>query len=167
MLDIGAGHGVFARLAAQGDTRQIVAVEPDLRKLGSVLRHPAVHWIAGYDDCVRGEFDAVVLCDVLYRVPLGDRDALLGRLVRRLKPGGLLALKEIDPDHRLKFCWNVVQEFLAIRVLRLTLGSGLAYENRGALADRLARAGLVDFRVQDVGRGYLHAHVLYTARRPA
>lgn len=31
VLDIGAGHGVFARLAAHGDTRKVVAVEPDLR----------------------------------------------------------------------------------------------------------------------------------------
>jgi len=166
ILDVGAGHGVLARLAVAQGARRVVALEPDVRKLGGALRHPAVHWVAGYDACIQGGFDVVTLCDVLYRIPLDDRDALLGRLFDRLKPGGLLVLKEIDPDHRLKFAWNVIQEFVAIRVLRLTLGAGLAYEDRRDIGRRLENAGFVSVTAEDISAGYPHAHILYTARRP-
>ncbi len=167
VLDVGAGHGVFARLAAERRGARVVALEPDVRKLGAALRHPAVRWVAGFDACIRGRFDAVALCDVLYRVPAAERDPLLARLFDRLRPGGLLMLKEIDPDRRLKFFWNVAQEFVAIRVLRLTLGSGLVYENREALGRRLARAGFVGVTIRAIDAGYPHPHVLYTASRPA
>jgi 2-polyprenyl-3-methyl-5-hydroxy-6-metoxy-1,4-benzoquinol methylase len=165
VLDVGAGHGVFALLAAARRGATVVAVEPDVRKLGAALRHPSVRWVAGFDACIRGRFDAVALCDVLYRVPEAGRDPLLARLFDRLRPGGLLVLKEIDPDRRLKFSWNVAQEFVAIRVLRLTLGAGLVYENREAIGQRLARAGFVDFTTRAIDAGYPHSHVLYTARR--
>lgn len=167
VLDVGAGHGVFARLAVEGQVERVVAVEPDARKLEAMLRHPSISWVVGFDSCVRSRFDAVVLCDVLYRVPAGERDPLLGRLFDHLTPGGLLVLKDIDPGHRLKFGWNVLQETIAIRVLRMTLGSGQTYENRTAIRERLERLGFVDVRIQEIDRRYVHSHILYTARRPA
>jgi hypothetical protein len=107
----------------------------------------------------------VVLCDVLYRVPGDERDRLLERVRERLKPGALLVLKEIDPDRRLKFAWNLLQESLALKIFRLTLGSGQTYETRDALRRRLEAHGFADVTIRPVDRGYLHPHVLYTARR--
>lgn len=166
ILDVGAGHGVLARLAVEAEGRTVVAVEPDVRKIAAALRHPRISWIAGFDDAVAGAFDAAVLCDVLYRVPREERDPLLGRLVAHLKPGGTLVLKDIDPDRRLKFAWNRLQETLAIHLLGLTLGRGQTYETRGAIHQRLDRLGLTDFTARAIDGAYPHPHVLYTARVP-
>jgi 2-polyprenyl-3-methyl-5-hydroxy-6-metoxy-1,4-benzoquinol methylase len=166
VLDVGAGHGVLARLAAERGCR-IVAIEPDARKRAGALRHPAIRWIVGYDEAVRGTFDAVVLCDVLYRVPRGERDGLLARLADRLAPGGTLVIKDIDPGHRVKHAWNVLQEAVAIHVLRITIGEGQTYESRAVVGRRLERAGLTDVTFQAIDRGYPHPHILYTATRPA
>ncbi len=76
-------------------------------------------------------------------------------------------LKDIDPAHRLKFGWNVLQETIAIRGLRLTIGSGQTYEGRQAVRARLERLGFEQVTVQPIDRGYPHSHILYTARRPA
>src|SRR6185369_14025698 len=86
LLDLGAGHGTFARLA----------VEPDARKVLATYRHPRVHFVTGYADAVAGAFGAVSLLDVLYRIPLAGWDPLLRHAFDRLEPGGLLLLKEID-----------------------------------------------------------------------
>jgi 2-polyprenyl-3-methyl-5-hydroxy-6-metoxy-1,4-benzoquinol methylase len=167
VLDVGAGHGVLALLAVHHGAPRVVALEPDPRKVGSALRHPAIDWVCGFDGCIAGAFDAVVLCDVLYRVPPPERDGLLARLFERLRPGGVLVIKETDPEARLKSLWNLAQETIAVRLLRVTLGSSLVFEDRRQLAARTERAGFAGFAVREIGAGYPHAHVLYEARRPS
>src|SRR5205814_4734143 len=61
LLDLGAGHGVFARLALEAGARRVVAVEPDIRKIFGPLG--GIDFVAGYDACVRGTFDAVAIVD--------------------------------------------------------------------------------------------------------
>jgi SAM-dependent methyltransferase len=166
VLDIGAGHGAFACLAAEFGARSVLALEPDLRKSLPSFRHPAVRFVAGFDDAVNGTFDVVTVIDVLYKLPLPEWEPLLARLRDRLIPAGTLLLKELDPEHRWKAAWNRAQEHAA-NLVNLTLGRSFSYENRRQLTDRLGRLGFVDVKVADIGRGYPHAHILYSARRPA
>jgi SAM-dependent methyltransferase len=171
LLDIGAGHGTFARLAVEGRAASAVAVEPDWRKVLATYRHPRVHFVAGFADALAAEasdagaFGAVSLLDVLYRIPLAGWDPLLRRAFLSLTPGGLLLLKEIDPEHRGKALWNRAQERVAT-LLGMTLGDAFTYETRGEMGRRLARLGFASFTATAIGAGYPHAHILYTARRP-
>jgi cyclopropane fatty-acyl-phospholipid synthase-like methyltransferase len=166
VLDIGAGHGAFARLAAKCRAALVVALEPDLRKSLPSFRHPEVLFVAGFDEALKGSFDVVTVIDVLYKVPLDRWDALFSRIRERLVPGGTLLLKELDPEHRWKNAWNRTQEHAA-NALNLTLGRSFSYESRRQIEARLTRLGFVDFRAKYIGRWYPHAHVLYSARRPA
>jgi SAM-dependent methyltransferase len=165
VLDIGGGHGIFARLAVAQGAARVVVVEPDLRKSLASFRHDSVRFVAGFDDALAGSFEVIAIVDVLYKVPLGDWDALFARIRDRLAPGGLFLLKEIDPENRGKGFLNRQQERLATAI-RLTLGEAFSYETRDQIAARFARLGFVDFRARPLGLLYPHAHVLYTARRP-
>jgi 2-polyprenyl-3-methyl-5-hydroxy-6-metoxy-1,4-benzoquinol methylase len=160
LLDIGCGHGVFVVLAATRGTRA-TGVDPDQRK---IRRTSGVQMIAGYDEAVRGTFDAVSIIDVLYKIPIEAWDPLLLRARERLAAGGVLLIKEQDPTARIKNSWNAVQEWIAAR-LGLTLGKAFSYEAPAVFATRLERLGFRDIRVIPVGSGYPHPHVLYTARR--
>ncbi|MBI2213083.1 MAG: methyltransferase domain-containing protein, partial [Acidobacteria bacterium] len=80
VLDIGAGHGTFARLAIEAGAASVVAVEPDVRKALAPPVHPRVRAVAAFDDAVIGEFELVTMFDVLYRVPRGEWDELFRRL---------------------------------------------------------------------------------------
>jgi SAM-dependent methyltransferase len=166
VLDLGAGHGTFALLAAEAGAPSVVAVEPDARKLLATYRQPRVRFVAGYSDAVRGIFDAVTVFDVLYRIPLDSWDGLLRQAYERLAPGGVLLIKEIDPGHRLKAMWNRTQE-KAADLLGMTLGEAFSYETRERMRDRLARLGFERFEAVDLGAGYPHAHILYLAYVPA
>lgn len=164
LLDLGAGHGTFARLAVAGGAVRVVALEPDVRKLLATWRHPSVRFVAGYADAVAGAFEAVSIVDVLYRIPIAGWDPLLRLAHERLAPGGVLVIKEIDPEHRLKGLWNRAQE-KAADLLGMTLGDAFSYETREHMKARLERIGFTGFTAQAIGGGYPHAHILYTARR--
>jgi SAM-dependent methyltransferase len=176
VLDLGAGHGTFALLAAEAGAPSVVAVEPDARKLLATYPHPPqaerarkIRFVAGYSDAIgghRGIFDAVTVFDVLYRIPLDSWDGLLRQAYERLAPGGVLLIKEIDPGHRLKALWNRTQE-KAADLLGMTLGKAFSYETRDRMRERLTRLGFERFAAVDLGAGYPHAHILYLAYVPA
>lgn len=161
VLDIGAGHGTFARLALDAGASRVVAVEPDLRKVRPIA---GIDCVVGFDGVVLGKHDVISIVDVLYKIPLAEWDALLERAAARLAPGGLLLIKEQDPTARLKHSWNRAQEWMATR-LRLTLGESFTYESPEALAARLKRHGFTSVRTRRIDAGYPHPHILYVAGR--
>jgi 2-polyprenyl-3-methyl-5-hydroxy-6-metoxy-1,4-benzoquinol methylase len=158
LLDIGAGHGVLSVLARE--RARPTAVDPDARK---VRRIDGVQSVIGYDDCIRGSFDAITIIDVLYKIPIAEWDALLSRVAARLAPGGVLLIKEHDPTARIKHGWNRLQERVT-SALGLTLGSSFSYETPADFRARLQRHGFRDVNTQRIDRGYPHSHVLYVAR---
>lgn len=163
LLDLGAGHGIFAHLALAAGAREVVAVEPDTRKVFDACPSPGLRVVNGYHEAVRGSFDAVAVFDVLYRLPRPEWDPLLAWIRGRLAPGGVFLLKEIDPGHRAKALWNRTQERL-VDFAGLTLGEAHSYESREQIRERLLRAGFEGFEAVEIGAGYPHAHILYTTR---
>ena len=157
LLDIGAGHGLFAVLARD---RRVVAVEPDARK---VRRIAGIDFVIGFDDVITGTFDAITIIDVLYKIPLDQWDALLLRCRSRLSAGGILIIKEQDPTARFKNAWNAIQERGAT-ALGLTLGESFTYLAPSDFIARLTRLGFADARAKRIDFGYPHPHVMYTAR---
>ena len=158
LLDIGAGHLAFSVLARENGARP-TAVDPDARK---VRKFAGINGVIGYDDCIRGTFDAIAIIDVLYKMPLADWDPFLDRVKRRLKPASTLLIKEHDPTARVKHSWNRLQERLAT-ALHLTLGESFSYENPRQFVERLRRHGLAA-TYQRIDRGYPHPHILFVAR---
>jgi len=97
-LDAGAGRGSFARWLADrvGSDGGVVAADLDVRLLDD-LNAPNVE--VRQLDLVRDElpeaaFDLVHTRMVLMHIPA--RDAVLGRLVRALRPGGVVMIEEQD-----------------------------------------------------------------------
>lgn len=165
VLDIGAGQGTYPRLIVEERASEVVAVEPDIRKTLIAFRHPKVKWVAGFDDCIRGTFDVVVIYDVIYRLSPDQRDALFSRVYDRVKPGGLFILKDLDPSNRLKWTWNRIQETISDKVFHLTIGEGFYIDTPKQIEERMQRAGFTDFTQQRVDRFYPHSHIIYTARK--
>lgn len=160
LLDIGAGHGLFAVLVHARGAPRVVAVEPDARK---VRRLAGVELVIGFDDVIAGTFDAISIIDVLYKIPIDQWDALLVRCRARLAEGGVLIIKEQDPSARLKNSWNAIQERIA-SALHLTLGRSFSYEPPATFIARLQHLGFIDVKARRIDFGYPHPHVLYFAR---
>lgn len=166
VLEIGSGHALYARLLAEERAREVVAVDPDLRKSFLPSPSPRVKKVAGYDDCIRGAFDAIVMQDVAYRIAVPEQRALFARIFARLAPGGVLVLKELDPARRWKMRWARAQEWLSDTFLGITEGEGFVYQSREEVEAMLRSLGFVSFQARRVDRGYPHAHIVYTALKP-
>jgi SAM-dependent methyltransferase len=166
MLDVGAGHGTWGLLALAGGAAEVVCVEPDLRKAYLSERDPRLRWVAGYDDALRGTFDAVSIFDVAYLMTAARREALFRGAFQRLKPGGIFLLKELDPAHPLKSNWARFQEWLNRTFLHITLGEHFVQQTRDEVRETLESIGFRGFEAKPIDAGYPHAHILYTARRP-
>jgi 2-polyprenyl-3-methyl-5-hydroxy-6-metoxy-1,4-benzoquinol methylase len=164
LLEVGGGHGLFATLASADGNRTAFVVEPDVRKLLGTRIQNEVHFVAGFDECIRGSFEVVVLLDVLYAIPIEEWDALLARLADRVRPGGTLLVKEMDP-RSWKQRWNRMQESLSMRFLKITYAVTFNYERPDAFAARLRSHGFDSVEIVSVDSGYPHPHLLFVARK--
>lgn len=167
VLEIGAGHSAWARLIAEERAREVVAVDPDLRKSLLPSPSPKIRKVAGFDDCIRGSFDVAVIYDATYRMPLDVRRALFRRVLERLKPGGVFLFKDMDPGHRWKFKWARFQEWVSDHLLGISFGEGFIHQSRADVEAMLREIGFATFEARPVDRGYPHPHILYTAKKPA
>jgi cyclopropane fatty-acyl-phospholipid synthase-like methyltransferase len=165
-LEIGAGHGIYCYLAAREGARRVFALEPDLRKTVHDEHAPGVRWIAGFDEAMRGTFDAIAIYDATYRMSIEYRTTLYRRVFNRLGSGGTFILKDMDPQHRLKMSWARFQEWLSDTFLGVSLGSGFIYQTRAEVEETLRAIGFTDVRAREIDRGYPHPHIVYTARKP-
>jgi len=166
VLDIGAGHGLFSVLLAAERVKEIIAVDPDLRKGFLPTPSQKVRKVAGYDESIRGQFGAVVMFDVAYLLRPPIQRALFERVFARLEPGGTFVLKEMDPSRPLKITWARFQERLNESYIHTTEGSGFTILTKDEVVSVLRDVGFADVRYRAIDRGYLHPHLLYTARKP-
>lgn len=174
VLDVGCGHGLLSLSLAMGSAqRQVRGVDIDRDKLPcaeAAAERANVKNVAfkGVDpDWVPdGEWDAIVITDVLYLMGSDAARTLLGRLAAALAPGGVLLVKEIDVKPRWKYQLARVQELIATKVARITEGSEVDFLPPDAIGSVLAGAGLAVEHVP-LHQGRLHPHHLVVGRQAA
>jgi len=180
VLEVGCGHGLLALyLALASPKRRVVGVDIDSAKIAEAdeaagrlrpdeanvaFRAVEAGWVPD------GEWDAVVVADVLYLLPEAEQRTLLTAAASTLRPGGVLAVKEMGLTPRWKLTWNRAQETLATRVFRVTdsVGSGLTFTAPERMASWLSENGLgVEHRAIDHGYPWPHHLIVATASTSA
>jgi 2-polyprenyl-3-methyl-5-hydroxy-6-metoxy-1,4-benzoquinol methylase len=172
VLEIGCGHGLLAtHLALASADRDVVGTDVDGDKIQAAQRAAAGITNLTFAPAAPGElpdgpFDAICVVDVLYLIDREGERGLVHAAAERLAPGGVLVLKEMAPSPAWKFRWMVLQERLAVQVLRITAGHDLTFVPPDELATWCTEAGLVEVAHTRLDRGYLHPHHLVVARKP-
>jgi 2-polyprenyl-6-hydroxyphenyl methylase/3-demethylubiquinone-9 3-methyltransferase len=173
VADVGCGHGLLTAMLARSPSRSVVSVDPDERKvrwarMALAGRSNVTLAVGRIEDLAvehEGSFDAVVVCDVLYLLPTAQWLAFLRTARELLRPGGVLVLKEVEADGSWKHGKALAQEWVMVRVLGRTQGSGaLALAPRARMTALLEEAGFRVDRVEPLGKGFTTPHVLYVAR---
>ena len=105
IADVGCGHGALSALLLERG-RRVVGIDVDAAKIAWARRGPgqvpgaefAVESLEALAARAAGQFDAVVIADVLYLVPPARWPDFLTLVRALLRPGGELLLKEAEND---------------------------------------------------------------------
>lgn len=175
ILEWGCGHGLgclHAASAAPG--RQVLGVDIDEAKL-AVARRAATRAglagrvrfeVVGPDDLPTGEWDAIVIDDVLYLLDPEHQTALVRAAAAALAPTGSLVVKDMARTPRWKDALTRAQERVVVGTLGLTASAhGLHRSPRPADVVAWAAEGGVTASVIRLDRGYHVPHVAIAGGR--
>lgn len=178
ILEVGCGHGVFSTyLALSSHARRVVGVDIDADKI-ALARHAVTSLSSSEADVrfevsasgavprIEGGWRSIVFADVLYLLPAVGRRALLAECIDALAPGGLLVVKEVDTQPRVKARIAQFQEFLATRVARITEGETLDFPSATELEGLLRDSGMQTM-AKRLDHGYLHPHCVVLGWMPS
>lgn len=150
LLDVGCGTGQFiAQLALNGKPGVCFGVDAKRRRVQAARN--LARRLKGVDarferarmpeDWPAGAFDAICMIDHLRHVQAAAQHSLFAAAVDRLKPGGILLVKEIDADAglaaRLAAAWEFGMSGVAPHLLPATRlrqwaqGAGLKFVRQG------------------------------------
>jgi 2-polyprenyl-3-methyl-5-hydroxy-6-metoxy-1,4-benzoquinol methylase len=173
VADIGCGHGLLSGLLALADpSRTVHGVDPDPRKVMWASqgpgRLPNVRTEVGTVESLAAQhpaqFDAAVVCDVLYLLPEDRWPEFLRTARGLLRPGGRFLLKEAEGDRSWKHYKCLAQEWVMVKLLgRTKAGGGLVLKSRGDMETLLRNAGFTVRETAELDAGYTTPHILYVA----
>jgi len=151
ILDLGCGFGHFGVwLVQRRPGVRVWGCDPDPAKIAVARRAEVGQRLRLYlGDCRRLEelpprVDGVAVIDVLYLMPPREQEELLSWAVARLRPGGRLVIKTVDPAQGVRSLLALAQEWIMVHLLRRTLSSGTITGGRPPryYAEFLERLGL-------------------------
>lgn len=170
IVEIGCGHGlVLAHIAQRLPKARVLGVDVDEGKIrwakAGAGRLPnvevRVQSLESVAQAEPGAFDSVVVCDVLYLLPVDAWRNFLSHTRTLLRRGGRLVLKEAEDDGSWKVTKALLQERVMVSVLGKTQGSGgLQFARRDVLTRALESSGFRVGAARAVG-GYSTPHVLF------
>jgi uncharacterized protein (DUF2062 family)/2-polyprenyl-3-methyl-5-hydroxy-6-metoxy-1,4-benzoquinol methylase len=168
VVDLGAGMGLLGLLIhARFAPIKVRCIEWDVPKVEMARRLldglPDVTAEQGDARTVAlGSPDAICLFDVLHYSPIEEQRAWLTRCVTALAPGGLLLVRELDPE---RGSWGLAEKIERNAVKRgWNRGAGVHAWPISQLAQALRDLGL-EVEVKQAGKGLFSANALVVARK--
>lgn len=168
ILSLGCGHGAIDRYVAEvnSDVR-IEGVDLDAARVEQANRTqdlaPRVSArVADVTTFDPGEgYDGALAIDVLHHVPFEAHARIAHALLRALRPGGTLLVKEMAPEPRRQYLWNRTHD-------RIVAGpEPICCRLPDDMAEVLRAAGFEITDVRRLRRLRIYPQYLVSARRPA
>jgi 2-polyprenyl-3-methyl-5-hydroxy-6-metoxy-1,4-benzoquinol methylase len=171
VLDIGCGHGLFLLLAKRKFPHlHCVGFDHDMRKIklaATSVRDENVSFVA---ETQAGQvrpstFDFVTVIDVLYSVPPDRWIEIFSLAHKRLKPNGVLIIKETVDKPKWKYYICLAQETVALKILKYTKGHSPRLESVEFYLTQLAANDFVIREHRSLDSGYPWPHHMFVAKR--
>jgi ubiquinone/menaquinone biosynthesis C-methylase UbiE len=169
ILDFGCGHGIWLNyLKLLGKKGRSIGMDIDEAKIRIAKKtiNKNIEFIrTDLTNLDPNKFDLITIIDTMYLLPVKKQQELLISCSRILNSGGCLLIKENEKSKNWKFYLNVIEEFVAVKILKITRGQGLFWQRKEEFMEMLRRADLSDILAKKIDGGYLHPHILYIGRK--
>ena len=170
ILDLGCGHGLFSFWMALGASgRSVTGVDISGEKVRianeAAEKSRNLRFLqADLTSWVLCPCDIITIIDVLYLLPFETQRKLLIKCFQALPHGGYLFIHRISKKPLWKFLLARMQEWVSVKLLRITRGKRLYFWEDRELISFLQSLG---FRVlvKRLDRGYVHSHSLVVCCR--
>lgn len=170
IIDLGCGHGLFTLwMALASPQRAVCGVDISARKLtlARIASRARSNIVWRQADLAKMDIepcDSITIIDVLYLLPFEAQKGLLSKCARALPEGGYLFIHRAAMKPLWKFAITCLQEWLSVKILRITHGNALYFWRDEELIHFLESLG---FRVlaKRLDAGYLHPHQLLVCRK--
>jgi 2-polyprenyl-3-methyl-5-hydroxy-6-metoxy-1,4-benzoquinol methylase len=168
LMEIGCSAGVFANIVkVHRPDMDVTGVDVDARKIAVAVKtvqgRRGLSFVAadafGWLESQRSA-DVIAIVDVLYLFKPELQDEFIRRIAGYLQPGGTLIIKEMTDRPAWKRWWCAFQEWLAVRVVGITKGSGIYLRPGDDYRCTMEIAGLV-VESFNLSRWYLHPHAAW------
>jgi short-subunit dehydrogenase/SAM-dependent methyltransferase len=165
ILDLGCGEGILSNLVARAlPQATIIGIDRDAERIAIAQRNaaPNARFETGdfftYD--TGAPVDAIIFNDVVHHYPFARHAEILRLALLRLRPGGILILKEVD---RLDKADLAVTRFFDSR---LYPHDTLSFRTAADWRDLLARLGVTDVATHHVFHPWPASRTIFVMHRP-
>lgn len=163
IVDYGCGYGATScYFALSSKDRHVIGVERDkirVKKAMNMARsiHNLKFKLGDISKIEIANADAHLLIDVLHHMPFEEQTKLLENIIKRIKKGNLIVIKEIDKRPFFKYAWNFVHDKI------MTLNDELYFRDQKWLENFLDKKKL---RVKAIRcENLLYPHFIIAARK--
>lgn len=171
LIDLGCGNGIFAGLLSlYYPNLEIIGIDDDERKINeasTVFKNlKNIRFLK--NDITKTDFpegDHFSLFDVLYLIPYNIQAEILSKINKSMTRDGILIIKEMDRKPFYKYLFNILQETISVKLIKITLGNKFYFRNSDCMIDLLKKDGFVRIEVVRIDRGYLYPHIIYRASK--
>ena len=173
LLDIGCGHGLLLHLAYKEKPSMILTgtdhddKKIDIAKKSAVVKNMAFLYGSESEKLKDSLFDAVTLIDVLYSIPTENWPQIFSMVKKHLKPDGRLIIKETVTSPKWKYYICLLQEIVAIKILKYTKGDSPTLPPASFYVQMLEKNGFIMAEERRVDYGYIWPHHLFIAGKQA
>ena len=175
ILDLGCGRGVFANIMAlSSDDREIEGSDIDKRKIDVARRTVSsgknlsfqISSIFNISQTGNHKYDAVILSDILYLIPLSQYENIFKACFNIINSGGVLIVKEMNTRPYWKYILTLFQETLAVKVTKFTFSYNEKFELHSCDVFKRILSNVFP-RVKDVrlDKGYAYPHIAYICKK--
>lgn len=175
ILDLGCGIGILDAIMALSSSQRIIEGNDIAENKIKVARKIAagknnlsfyVKSVSNLNQERNYKYDAIVMSDILYLIPISEYKAIFKACLNILKQDGVLIIKEVDTRPHWKHIFTLLQELLAVKILRFTFSEGrrLKIHNSGTLKGMLSEF-FPKVRNIPLDKGYPYSHILYICER--